>query len=659
MPLPLEGPRPLSTRITLPPPRVTNARLSALLARGITLLAALLITAGVSAAPPSPAGALALRPVQSDVQYERVPPESVENCEVVDVSKTGWSGWEVVAPDGAMLRRFVDTNDDKKVDLWCYFNYGVEVYRDVDADFNGKADQYRWLGTEGIRWGLDEDEDGGVDVWKQISAEEVSAEVVAALARGDVARFARLLISESEIRSLGLGREKEEQLSAKAARAAQDFAGLAERQKTVGENAKWVQFAASPPGVVPSGTEGSTKDVIVYENAVAMFEQGDQSGQLMVGTLVRVGDAWRLVELPSVGEEGVAIAQTSGNFFTPGGTAIDAGMASAGIAPETQQLVNRLEEIDQSLTSEQGAAELEKLNARRADIIEQLIENSATRTERETWVRQLVDMLSMAAQTGAYPDGIKRLRTVARKFAGNDESLKAYADFQAISTEYVVRQTPDADFAKVQEWYLDALTGFVERYPRTSEAAQAWLQLALSKEFEDKEREALAYYRKVADSFPDTDAGEKAAGAVRRLGSLGRRVDLQGTTIDGKPFQLSDLRGKPVILHYWATWCEPCKQDMKLLRRLQASYQRQGLQLVGVNVDATRELAMGHLDEAKLPWVQLFEPGGLESSGLAKAFGVQTLPTMMLLDAEGKVVRHNVRAAELDGEIETMLQRGQ
>jgi thiol-disulfide isomerase/thioredoxin len=133
---------------------------------------------------------------------------------------------------------------------------------------------------------------------------------------------------------------------------------------------------------------------------------------------------------------------------------------------------------------------------------------------------------------------------------------------------------------------------------------------------------------------------------------VGRRIDLQGQTIDGRSFSLADLRGNAVVIHYWATWCEPCKQDMKLLRRLQARYK--GLQLVGVNVDSTRALAAGYLQETPLPWNQLFEDGGLESSPLAKAFGVQTLPTMMLVDSSGKVVRHNVRAAELDNELEKL-----
>jgi thiol-disulfide isomerase/thioredoxin len=608
------------------------------------------------AATPSPAAALALKPVQDGVDYELVPDDQFEQCRVQDLEVKGWKGWAVLGPDGSLLRRFADTNGDRDIDLWSYYKFGVEVYRDVDTDFDKKADQYRWLNTGGTRWGLDDDEDGRVDRWKQISAEEVSAELVAALAGSDAARFQSLLISESELKKLGLGTLKSEEIGVKSERAARDFLALAKRQTAVAKNAKWVQFAATPPGVVPAGTDGSTRDVVVYENAVAMFENDAKSGQLLVGTVVRVGDAWRLVELPSVGGGDDAITQTTGIFFTPGGTAMDSGEASS-IGEKTQELVGKLESLDQSLAEASSPESIQKLHDARADLVEELIESSGNRTERDTWVRQLVDTLSVAVQSGAYPDGVARLGKVATRFCEDDDSLKAYADYRAIETEYVVRQTPDADFAKVQNWYLDSLTGFVDRYARTPEAAQAWLQLALSKEFEDKEREALGYYKKVASQFPKTDAGEKAAGAVRRLESVGQRIDLQGTTIDGQPFRLSSLRGKPVVLHYWATWCEPCKQDMKLLRRLQASYQRAGLQLVGVNVDITREMASDFLRANPLPWTQLFEEGALESSRLAKAFGVQTLPTMMLVDQDGKVVRHNVRAAELDEELNAMVTR--
>ena len=625
--------------------------------RCIALCCFTLLPASLFAATPGAADALKLEPVQPEVDFQRVPPSDAKLCKVVDIDRKGWSGWQVMAPDGAVLRRFADTNGDKKVDLWSYYKFGIEVYRDVDDDFDGKADQYRWLGTGGTRWGIDENEDGQIDRWKQISAEEVSMELVAALRESDSERFAALLITPSEVKSLGMSRAKMKQIAAKASRAATDFRGLAKRQTAVSRDARWVQFAASTPGVVPAGTDGSTEDVTVYENAVAMYEnegKDPENGQLMVGTIVKAGDAWRLVDLPSLGTDGEAIAMSRGNFFTAG-SARSESSAEGGLGQETQRLVTELEDIDKGLASATKERDVAKLHERRSDIIEALIDQAGSQTDRETWVRQLVDTLSVAVQSGAYPDGVKRLRTVSRKQAGNDKSLQAYADFEAISAEYVVRQTPKADFAKVQEWYLDALMGFVDRYPRTPEAARAWLQLALSKEFEDKEKEALGFYKKVAASFPGTDAGQRAAGAVKRLESVGRRIELEGDTLDGRSFKLTALRGRPVVIHYWATWCEPCKQDMKLLRRLQANYKRAGLQVVGVNVDATADMAAAFLKETPLPWAQLFEPGGLEQSRLATSLGVQTLPTMMLIDADGKVVRHNIRAAELDEELSDML----
>lgn len=607
------------------------------------------------AANPSAKAALGLNPIQTDVDFEQVPADSVSRCRVVDIDYKDWVGWQVIAPDGTVLRRFADTNGDKKLDLWSYYKFGIEVYRDIDTDFDGKADEYRWLGTGGIRWGLDEDQDGTVDRWKQISAEEASAEVVAAVASGDADRFVPLLIDSAEIRSLGLGKTKASQIAAKASRAAKDFVQLSKQQKVISGDARWVQFAAATPGVVPSGTDGSTSDVVVYENVVAMYEQRSGSGQLMVGTLIKVKDAWRLVDLPSLGSDGEAIAQTTGNFFTPS-TARPAGVEGA-LGEATQQLVSELEEIDTKFAKAQTKAEIEGLHARRSDVIEELIAETSNSEDRATWVRQLVDTLTVAVQSDAYPDGVKRLRLIARKQAAGSPELQSYADFEAINAEYVTRQTPDADFAKVQEWYLDALNGFVDRYPRTPEAAKAYLQLALSKEFEDKEKEALAFYKKVAAAFPNTAAGEKAGGAVRRLDSVGRTIPLEGRTLDGGSIRLSELRGKPVVVHYWATWCEPCKQDMKLLRRLQANYKRAGLQLVGVNVDATQDMATEYLKDAPLPWPQMFAPGGLESSPLANALGVQTLPTMLLISQSGKVVRHNVRAAELDEELEKLTRR--
>ena len=137
----------------------------------------------------------------------------------------------MVGPDGGLLRRFVDTNGDNRIDQWCYYRGGVEVYRDIDGDFNEKADQYRWFGTGGMRWGLDRNEDGQIDEWKWISPEEVSAELVRAIGQKDARRFAALLVTPEELKKLGFKPEAAERIAKRTGTAKSKFAEFAAGQK--------------------------------------------------------------------------------------------------------------------------------------------------------------------------------------------------------------------------------------------------------------------------------------------------------------------------------------------------------------------------------------------------------------------------------------------
>ena len=144
-----------------------------------------------------------------------------------------------------ILRKFVDTNDDNIVDQWSYYKDGIEVYRDIDSNFNGKADQYRWFHTGGSRWGLDPRETGVIQSWKMISAEEVTAEIVAAIATNDAQRFRRLLLTANELKSLGLGKSRADGVAQKVSRAAAEFSAMAARQRAITPDTTWLQFSAS------------------------------------------------------------------------------------------------------------------------------------------------------------------------------------------------------------------------------------------------------------------------------------------------------------------------------------------------------------------------------------------------------------------------------
>src|SRR3954462_1785878 len=153
-----------------------------MISKTVTRFAATILATAISMAthgstaadPPSPAQALSLVPMQPLVEYTIPSKEEAAQCTVKLEKENKSSNWVVSKRNGEVLRRFYDTNGDNFVDMWCYFLNGVEVYRDIDSNFNNKADQYRWFNMAGTRWALDKNEDGKIDSWKVISPHEVA-----------------------------------------------------------------------------------------------------------------------------------------------------------------------------------------------------------------------------------------------------------------------------------------------------------------------------------------------------------------------------------------------------------------------------------------------------------------------------------------------------
>lgn len=620
-------------------------------------LTAVLAPFPTSAASPSVEQALRLKPIQPDVDYSRPTAEEAAQCRIEARKVDGRVGWIVEDSQGLLLRRFVDTDGDNVVDQWSYYRDGLEVYRDIDANQNGRADQYRWFHTGGSRWGLDEDEDGQIDRWKDISAEEVTAEVVAALANRDAARFARVLVAPGEIGSLGLGEARAKRLAKKVAAAAAGFAAMAGQQTAVGEKSEWVQFSGGHPGVVPAGTEGSTKDLLVYENVVAIAANDGTHTEITIGTLVHTPRGWRVIDLPQVGSGSETIA-ASGFFFQPpmGGRG---GLATASTGSDSQELISQLEQLDRSseaaTTPEQKAA----YNARRADLLEKIADAAASGSDRAMWLRQLADMVSAAVQAGEYPGGAARLKGLVEKLEAksDDRELAAYVAFRQLAAEYGLKMQAAGNdtekLSQVQTEWLEAIEQYVKDYPGTPDTAEAMLQLGISEEFAGNEDAAKQWYARVVSELPNSAAARKAAGARARLESVGRQLTFSGRNLTGGMVDLAEYRGRVVLIQFWATWCEPCKRDLPVLKDLAGKYSK-NFAVIGVSLDHSREALVEYLGQNRLPWQQVFEEGGLDSRP-ANQLGILTLPTMILVDQQGRVVNRNVQTSELEEEVEKLL----
>ena len=274
------------------------------------------------------------------------------------------------------------------------------------------------------------------------------------------------------------------------------------------------------------------------------------------------------------------------------------------------------------------------------------------------WIRQLADMVSAAVQSGEYPEGVKRLESLFERLkkGGKDEDLMAYVRFRQLMADYglSIQDASTEEFVKIQTGWLKNLESYAGQYPKSPDAAEALLQLAIAKEYAGEEAEAKKWYGRVVSQFPGSAQAKKAAGARTRLESVGKAISLQGKSPTGGVVDLATFRGKVVLVQFWASWCEPCKADMAALKELLTKYGSAGFNIIGVNLDSRREDMAAYLAESRVRWPQIFEEGGLDSRP-ANELAILTLPTMILVDQQGKVVHRNVHVAELDRELKRLI----
>ena len=108
----------------------------------------------------------------------------------------------------------------------------------------------------------------------------------------------------------------------------------------------------------------------------------------------------------------------------------------------------------------------------------------------------------------------------------------------------------------------------------------------------------------------------------------------------GKEFSLPDLKGKFVLLDFWATWCAPCRRDLSAVEKLHQEFHRKGLVVLGVNGGEDSETVNEFLLSSKLSYPILLTPDG----GVMQSYRVSAFPTVVLIDADGKIVFYHVGA---------------
>lgn len=134
--------------------------------------------------------------------------------------------------------------------------------------------------------------------------------------------------------------------------------------------------------------------------------------------------------------------------------------------------------------------------------------------------------------------------------------------------------------------------------------------------------------------------------------------DIKLTDLSGKAVSLASLKGKVVLVDFWASWCKPCREELPVLEALHKKYADQGLSIIGVNVDSDAKSAKKFLDDNKL--VLSFALANDAQHKVAESYAPPTMPSSYIIGRDGKVrfVHAGFRASDakkMEAEIQQLL----
>jgi thiol-disulfide isomerase/thioredoxin len=146
--------------------------------------------------------------------------------------------------------------------------------------------------------------------------------------------------------------------------------------------------------------------------------------------------------------------------------------------------------------------------------------------------------------------------------------------------------------------------------------------------------------------YPDHAANASIRSAIQTQSTLAqiktKPLDLKFTAVDGHPVDLAQLRGKVVLIDFWATWCGPCVAELPNVLKAYEKLHPQGFEIIGISLDSDKGKLEAFTKENGMTWPQFFDGKGWGNE-ISSSFGIRSIPAMWLLDKKGMVVSTNVR----------------
>ena len=150
---------------------------------------------------------------------------------------------------------------------------------------------------------------------------------------------------------------------------------------------------------------------------------------------------------------------------------------------------------------------------------------------------------------------------------------------------------------------------------------------------------------KAADaSAEDKAAAEKALKTIKTMAELkSKPLDIKFTAVDGREVDLSKMRGKVVLIDFWATWCGPCVAELPNVLKAYKELHPKGFEIIGISLDSDKAKLESFVKDKGMEWPQFFDGKGWQNE-IATTYDIHSIPAMWLVDQKGMVIDTAARA---------------